>query len=258
MSYRLGVDVGGTFTDLVLVDETTNALHIAKVPSSAPDPSGGVIAGIRKLSETARIDPGDIHSVMHGTTVATNAVLTGQGAKIGLVTTAGYRYVLQIARSFIPGGLGAWVNFNKKPPLAALSLTIEAHERVDAKGQIVTPLDEDRMREDLQRLRDAGVEALAVSLLHSYANAQHEQRIADLAQEIMPDVPISLSSLVVPEMEEFERTLTTVANSFVRPVVERYVNNLSDELSTICGQSKLSILRSDGGLTSARGAGRSR
>ena len=125
MGYRLGIDVGGTFTDLVLVSDRDNSFNVAKVPSTAPDPSLGVIAGIRKLAAAADVDPAEIHSLMHGTTVATNAVLTGDGARVGLITTQGYRYVLQIARSFIPGGLGAWVNFNKKPPLAPLSLTVE-------------------------------------------------------------------------------------------------------------------------------------
>jgi N-methylhydantoinase A len=257
MGYRLGIDVGGTFTDLVLVDDRQKAFHVAKVPSTAPDPSIGVISGILKLSQKANIDPGEIHALMHGTTVATNAVLTGNGAKVGLVTTVGYRYVLQIARSFIPGGLGAWVNFNKRPPLAALSLTVEADERVDASGRIVAPLDEDSLRAELQRLRGKGIDALAVSLIHSYANDAHEKRVAELAAEELPGIPISLSSQIVPEMQEYERTITTVANSYVRPAVEQYVENFNRELRKICGAVKLNILRSDGGLTSTRGAANS-
>ncbi len=257
MSYRLGIDVGGTFTDLVLVDDRKNAFHVAKVPSTAPDPSIGVIAGIRRLCDKAAVDPHEVSALMHGTTVATNAVLTGDGARVGLVTTTGYRYVLQIARSFIPGGLGAWVNFNKKPPLAPLSLTIEADERVDAAGNIVAPLDEKKLIADLRGLRDKGVDALAVSLIHSYANDRHEKRVAELAAEILPGVPISLSSEVVPEMQEYERTITTVANSYVRPTVERYVENFNRELKHVCGDIKLNILRSDGGLTSTKGAGSS-
>lgn len=257
MSYRLGIDVGGTFTDLVLVDDRKNTFHVAKVPSTAPDPSLGVISGIKKLSEKARIDPREIRALMHGTTVATNAVLTGNGARVGLVTTVGYRYVLQIARSFIPGGLGAWVNFNKKPPLAPLSLTIEAAERVDADGRVVIPLDEEKLAVDMQGLRDKGIEALAISLIHSYANDVHEKRIAEIAEEVLPGIPISMSSRVVPEMQEYERAITTVANSYVRPAVERYVDNFNFELKEICGDISLNILRSDGGLTSTRGAGNS-
>lgn len=257
MGYRLGIDVGGTFTDLVLVSDRDNSFNVAKVPSTAPDPSLGVIAGIRKLASIADVDPAQIHSLMHGTTVATNAVLTGDGARVGLITTQGYRYVLQIARSFIPGGLGAWVNFNKKPPLAPLSLTVEVTERIDAAGNIVTPLDEDSVLAGLRTLREQGVDALAISLIHSYANEAHELRIAELAERELPGVPISLSSQVVPEMQEYERTITTVANSYVRPAVERYVDNFSRELHQLCGDTRLHILRSDGGLTSAHGAGNS-
>ncbi len=257
MSYRLGINVGGTFTDLVLVDDRAKAFHVAKVPSTAPDPSVGIMAGIRKVAESAGVEPREIQALMHGTTVATNAVLTGNGSRVGLVTTLGYRFVLQIARSFIPGGLGAWVNFNKKPPLAPLALTIEAVERVDAAGNIVSPLDEARLVADLRDLRQKGVDALAVSLIHSYANDAHELRVAELAARELPGVPISLSSQVVPEMQEYERTITTVANAYVRPTVERYVDNFGRELRNVCGDIKLSILRSDGGLTSTKGAGAS-
>lgn len=254
MGYRLGIDVGGTFTDLVLVDDREKAFHVAKVPSTVPDPSTGIIYGIRKLAAEAGVEPNDIRALMHGTTVATNAVLTEKGAKVGLVTTLGYRSVLQIARSFIPGGLGAWVNFNKKPPLAPLALTMEAVERVDAQGRIVTPLDEERLIADLRDLRKKGIDALAVSLIHSYANDAHELRVAELASRELPGIPISLSSQVVPEMQEYERTITTVANAYVRPAVEHYVENFGRELEKVCSDIKLSILRSDGGLTSTRGA----
>src|SRR4051794_31289247 len=141
--FQLGVDVGGTFTDLVLIDEADNSYHVAKVPSTAPDPSIGVLNGVARVCEKAGIDPGRIRKVMHGTTVATNAILTGGGARVGLVTTKGYRHVLRIARSFIPGGLGAWVNFNPRRPLAPLALTIEADERIAFDGSVVDPLNED-------------------------------------------------------------------------------------------------------------------
>jgi N-methylhydantoinase A len=141
-----------------------------------------------------------------------------------------------------------------KPPLAPLSLTIEASERVDASGKIVTPLDEDKLVEDLRALKRKGIDALAVSLIHSYANDAHELRIGEIAERELPGVPISLSSQVVPEMQEYERTITTVANAYVRPTVEHYVENFNRELNHICGDINLSILRSDGGLTSTRGA----
>lgn len=254
MAYRLGVDVGGTFTDLVLVEDDGKTFHVAKVPSTSPDASLGIIAGVKRICLAAGIDPRDIHHVMHGTTVATNAILTGDGSRVGLVTTAGYKSILQIARSFIPGGLGAWVNFNMKPPLAPLSLTIEAQERIDALGNVIQELDEAHLVDALRRLRSKGIDALAVSLIHSYANDRHERRIAEIASIELPGIDVSLSSQVVPEIQEYERTITTVANAYVGPTVSRYVRNFSEQLKAMCGDIKLNILRSDGGLTSTRGA----
>jgi N-methylhydantoinase A len=132
--YRLGVDVGGTFTDLLLINEATGETYSAKVPSTPADSSVGVLNGIARLCEQNRIDARYITHVMHGTTVATNTVLEGKGARVGLVATKGYGQVLQIARSFVPGGLGGWVIYNKKPLMAPLELTVEADERVDARG----------------------------------------------------------------------------------------------------------------------------
>ncbi len=251
MSYRLGVDVGGTFTDLLLVNESTGGIWSAKVPSTPADQSIGVLNGIARVCERAGIAPKQIDHVMHGTTVATNTVLTGTGARCGLVTTVGYRQVLQIARSYVPGGLGGWVIYNKSLPLAPLSCTVEARERVGAKGEIVTPLDEAELRKSLRELRKKDIEALTVSLINSFANDSHEKRIKAIAAEELPGIPVSLSSEVVPEMQEYERTVTTVANSYVRPRVERYVRNLTTKLREVTDEIKLHILRSDGGLASA-------
>ena len=254
MAYRLGVDVGGTFTDVLLINEADSSFHVAKVPSTPADSSIGVLNGIARVCELADIQPSAIQNVMHGTTVATNAILTGKGARVGLVTTKGYRHVLQIARSFVPGGLGAWVIFNKTPPLAPLALTVEANERIDAKGEIIETLDEDDLREALRALKKKGIDALTISLINSYTNDSHETIAGRIAAEELPGIPISLSSRVIPEMQEYERTITTVCNSYVRPIVSRYVRNLSRELGTISGDVNLHILRSDGGLTSPVGA----
>jgi N-methylhydantoinase A len=251
MSYRLGVDVGGTFTDLLLVNESTGGIWSAKVPSTPADQSIGVLNGIARVCERAGIAPKQIDHVMHGTTVATNTVLTGTGARCGLVTTVGYRQVLQIARSYVPGGLGGWVIYNKSLPLAPLSCTVEAHERVSAKGEIVHALNEPRLRESLRELRRKNIEALTVCLINSFANDSHEKRIKQIAGEELPGVPVSVSSEVVPEMQEYERTVTTVANSYVRPRVSRYVRNLTTKLQEVTDEIKLHILRSDGGLASA-------
>jgi len=252
--YRLGVDVGGTFTDLLLLDEKRSRTFMAKVLSTPGDSSIGVLTGIEKICRDAGIDPLDIDDVMHGTTVATNTVLTNAGARVGLVTTKGFRDVLQIARSYVPGGLGGWVIFNKTPPLAPLETTIEANERIAADGSILIPLDEIALRRDLASLAGKGIEALTVSLFNSYVNGKHERRIAEIAGEVMPNIPVSISSDVIPEMYEYERTETTVVNSYIRPVVSKYIRNLEAELQRKMKGVKLHILRSDGGLSSAETA----
>ncbi len=252
--YRLGVDVGGTFTDLLLIEETSGHTFTAKVPSTPQDSSQGVLNGIERICGLAGIEPSAIGHVMHGTTVATNTVLTTSGAKVGLVATKGYKQVLQIARSYVPGGLGGWVIFNKTDPLAPLELTIEADERTGAGGEIVEPLNEGKLREDLQQLQGRGIEALTVSLMNAYTNGEHEQRIRTIAEGILPGVPVSISSEVVPEMYEYERTETTVVNSYIRPVVSTYIENLFAELDRQMKGVQLHILRSDGGLSSAEAA----
>jgi N-methylhydantoinase A len=256
MSYRLGVDVGGTFTDLLLINEKTGETHSAKVPSTPQDPSIGVLNGIDRLSAVSGVALHNIHRVMHGTTIATNAVLTGKGAKVGLVTTKGYKQVLQVARSFCPGGLGGWVSFVKKPLLAPLELTIEADERIAADGSVVRELNEHSFRIALKALHAKGtVEALTICFINSYLNSNHEQQARQIAKQIFTDIPISISSEVVPEMQEYERTETTVINSYVRPEVANYIDNLQAALVDRMGESVLlSILRSDGGLASGSSA----
>jgi N-methylhydantoinase A len=259
MSYRLGVDVGGTFTDLLLINEQTGETHTAKVPSTPEDSSIGVLNGVERICSESGVDPQQVRRVMHGTTVATNAVLTGRGARVGLVTTKGYKHTLQVARSFCPGGLGGWVSYVKKPLLAPLELTIEADERISADGSVVSPLNEAALREALGKLRDGGdVQALTICFINAYVNGAHEVQAREIAQEIFGDVPISISSEVVPEMQEYERTETTVVNSYVRPEVSKYITNLQASLEqTMGGDLQLSILRSDGGLASSRAAAES-
>ena len=258
MTYRLGVDVGGTFTDFLLLNEATGETQTAKVPSTPEDSSVGVLNGLSKICDSSGIDPADIKLVMHGTTVATNAVLTGRGAKVGLITTSGFEDTLQVARSFCPGGLGGWVTFVKKPLLAPLELTVGARERIAADGSVVRDLDEAALRETLANCMPKDIEALTICFINAYINGEHERQAREIAQEFFPGLPISISSEVVPEMQEYERTETTVVNSYVRPEVARYVNNLQSALSDRLGDdTQLSILRSDGGLASSRAAAES-
>ncbi len=251
MSYRLGVDVGGTFTDLLVIDEASGRTFRDKVPSTPHDPSEAVIAGARQLCDRAGIAPGDLALFLHGTTVATNAVLEHKIARVGLIVTEGYRHVLQIARSLVPGGLAAWIVWPKPEPMAPLEATIEAPERMAADGSVVRSLDEAQLRINLKRLAEEKVEAITVCLINSYMNAAHERRVAEICAEEMPGIPVSISADILPEMQEYERTLTTVANSAVRPTVSRYVGNLERELANWGTPAKLSLLRSDGGLMSA-------
>lgn len=248
LAYRLGVDVGGTFTDLLLLNEETGGFWRHKTPSTPRDSSEGVMTGVGAVCGDAGIDPAQIEVFLHGTTVATNAVLEGKGARVGLVTTEGYRQVMQIARSLVPGGLAAWIVWPKPEPMAKLEDTIEIKGRMDARGQEVRPLDEAEIRAKLGYLKRQGVEALTVSLMNGYLNGAHERRVGDIAAEILPDVPISLSHQVLPEMQEYERTLTTVANAAVRPIVGKYVHNLREKLRGVDMRGRIALLRSDGGL----------
>jgi N-methylhydantoinase A len=254
MAYRLGVDVGGTFTDLLLFNAETGAFWRHKTPSTPHDSSVGILNGVTAICGEAGVDVRQIEYFLHGTTVATNTVLEGKGARVGLVTTEGYRHIMQIARSFVPGGLAAWIIWPKPTPLARLEDTVTVKGRIDADGNEIRPLDHADIRAQLGSLKARGVEAVTVSLINSYVSGAHEKRVGELAAEIMPGVPISLSHEVLPEMQEYERTLTTVANAAVRPVVGKYVSNLRARLADTGMVGKLSLLRSDGGLMSAQKA----
>src|SRR4051812_1624077 len=254
MSFRLGVDVGGTFTDVLLVDEDSGSTWRAKTASTPADQAVGVLHGIGQVCAAAGIELAEVAQVLHGTTVATNAILEGKGATVGLVTTKGFRQVLQIARSFVPGGLAGWIIWPKPEPLADLRNTVEVDERIASDGSVIRKLDEDDVRDQLTTLQGQGIQALAVSLINAFADPAHERRIAELAAELLPGVPVSLSSDVLPGLREYERTLTTVANGYVQPQVKNYVQNLSDRLASGGVAGELAILRSDGGLQSATAA----
>ena len=250
MSLKLGVDVGGTFTDLLLFDERTSRQVRVKTPSTPTDPSVGVLTGIDKICRLAEVAPGDIDGIMHGTTVATNAVLEGKGATVGLITTQGFKQILHLARSWTPGPLAGWMIMEKPDPPAAIEYTREAVERIDTRGEVVVPLDEDALRRDLQDLGARGIEALTISFINSYANQRHEQRAKQIAREVLPAVPVTASSEVLPEFREYERALTAVMNSYVRPKVARYMRNFADQLTAHGLRADVNILRSDAGLMS--------
>src|ERR671922_1648020 len=257
MAHRLGVDVGGTFTDLLLVNDETAELFRVKTPSTPADPSEGVLVGVRRICEESGVDPGELDYVMHGTTVATNAVLESTGARVGLITTQGFGQILHLARSQTPGPLAGWIIMIKPEPPAALEDTREAKERMGARGDVVEPVDRAQVEEIVRDLIESGVESLTVSLINSYANPAHEREIKDIIHRLYPDFPVTVSADVLPEFREYERTLTACMNSYVRPRVEAYVKNLEHALRDYGVKGELNLLRSDAGLMTARVASES-
>lgn len=251
---RLGVDVGGTFTDLLMHDSRTGRVYQAKTPSTPEDQSIGVANGVRLICEKAGIRPEDIDLVLHGTTVATNAVLEGKGARVGLLVTQGFEYTLHLAKSWTPGPLFGWIVMDKPEPLASLADTRGIPERIDARGRILRPLDEEEATRLIDDLCGSGIEALTISLMHSYANPVHEQRLRAIVQQRHPHVPVSLSSEILPEFREYDRAITTVMNDYVRPIMTRYLSRIEDRLAAERVRARLHIVRSDGGLMSARAA----
>ena len=253
--YRLGVDVGGTFTDVYLVDHHSGVAHRAKVPTTVEDQSIGVLDGATRACAQAGITIADLEQFLHGTTVATNAVLERKGARVGLIVTRGFRQVLHIARSFVPGGLGGWIVWDRPPPLVDLRDTFEVGGRIAADGSVVAPLDLGDLEVALESLRQAGVASLTIAFVNSYANAEHENEAKRIAMAKLPGVSVSISSEILPELGEYERTLTTVANSYVRPTVSAYLDNLSSQLESKGLDAERRVLRSDGGLMTFDAAG---
>src|SRR5580765_2947467 len=259
MAYRLGVDVGGTFTDLFLVGDGNGdggGRFRVKTPSTPADPSEGVLAGVRRICDEAGIDVGDIRNILHGTTVATNAVLESKGARVGLITTVGFQQILHLARSQTPGPLAGWIIMIKPDPPASLADTREAVERMASAGNTITPVDVAQVEGIIRDLVESGVETLTVALINSYVNGAHEREIGEIIERLYPGFPVTLSSEVLPEFREYERALTACMNSYVRPKVADYVNRLQEQLGGIGAKADVNILRSDAGLMTTREAAR--
>jgi N-methylhydantoinase A len=246
------VDVGGTFTDLLLVHDETGQLYRVKTPSTPADPSEGVLVGIDRICEAGETTPGDLAHVQHGTTVATNALLEAKGARVGLITTQGFRQILHLARSQTPGPLAGWIIMVKPEPPASLGDTCEAKERMSARGEVVEPVDRQQVRGIVRGLVESGVESLTVSLINSYANPAHEREIKEIIEELYPGFPVTISADVLPEFREYERTLTACMNSYVRPRVQAYVQSLESSLRERGVTGDLNLLRSDAGLMTAQ------
>jgi N-methylhydantoinase A len=247
--WLVGVDTGGTFTDLIAVERHTGELRRAKVPSVPSDPSVAVLDSLRELFATG-VAPGDIALFVHGTTVATNALLEGKGVRTGLMITRGFRAVYEARGWSQPQGSDLTDTFYQKPPmLASQWLTEEVRERLDYRGEVVTPLDRDALRQSVQRLRDKGAEAIAVCFLFSFLNPAHEREAAAIIAEEVPDCRISLSSTVLPVIREYPRLSTTVIDAYVGPTIEDYLLRLERRLQEAgLTTPQLFLMQSNGGL----------
>src|SRR5213593_63769 len=246
MPARLGVDIGGTFTDLVVIDETTATAHVGKVLTNPKDVAHGVEEGIHALLDEACVSSGEVRAVVHGTTLATNALIEKKGAKTALLTTEGFRDALEIGRE---GRYDMYDLFIDPPsPLVPRHLRREVPERLLADGSIARAIDEVAARRVLAELAQDGVEALAICLLHAYVNPAHEARLVALAHEAIPGVFVSCSSEVVPEIREYERASTTCANVYVAPLMARYLEDLERRLAGLGIPGQLYIMQSSGGI----------
>lgn len=221
MGYRLGIDVGGTFTDLALLDEESGLLVVGKVPSVPADPSEGILNGIVRILAEAGVSPGRVTYLAHGTTVSTNTLLQRRGAKTGLITTRGFRDLLEIARQRRPSLYD--LHAPKPAPLIPRSLRREVTERVLADGSVRVPLDLAEVERELQNLRREGIEALAICFLYAYVSPDHERRVLERARQLLPGAFCSASHEVLPEFREYERLSTTVVNAYLGPAMAGYI-----------------------------------
>jgi N-methylhydantoinase A len=248
-SFRAGVDIGGTFTDIVLLGESGER-YTKKVSSTVDDYARAIVDGLSEL--LAEIGGGRIVELLHGTTVASNAILEHKGAKTGLITTRGFRDVLEIRNLRMPRLYD--MSWTKPPPLVERRWRVEVDERINAQGGIDKPLDEASVERAAEFLVSEGVEAIAVCLLHSYLNPAHEERVKEIVARRAPATTLCVSAEVLPVINEYERSSTTVINAYVRPIVERYLNRLIGEARRIGVDVPLLLMQSNGGLTTAKAA----
>src|SRR5215208_3790192 len=248
--YNVAVDVGGTFTDVLVFDEETGGLTEGKVLSTPEDPSKGVVEGIEAVCQKVGITFPDLHLFFHGTTVVTNMILTNTGSRVGLLTTKGHEQILHLVRAWTPGPLYGWMALQKPDPPADPTDTVGISERISSGGEVLTELDENEVREAVKRLVDRGVESLAVGFLNSYVNPTHERRARAIVREAYPDLSVSISADIGQEYGEYERTLTTVVNTAVQPRTMLYMRNFEKSIDEKRFGGALSVVRSDGGAMS--------
>ena len=247
-THRIAIDVGGTFTDLV-VSSLDGSARTLKLLSTPDDYSRAIADGLSRLFEDGAIDPAGVGSLVHAFTVATNALLTGKGARVALLTTAGFRDVLEIARLRMPQLYN--MDWDKPRPLVPRRLRFEITERMGADGAVVTQLEPDSVIAALEKMRGQDVDSVAICLLHSYLNPAHERAVMALVRQHAPGLSISASHQVMPEIREYERTSTTVVNAFVKPVVDTYLASVEEGIAGIGIRAPLMVMQSSGGIAKA-------
>ena len=252
MAWRIAVDTGGTFTDVVALDEETGEQRVYKTSSTPEDPSRALANGVRAVLDEVGAGGGDVAMVLHGSTVATNAILEAKYSRMGLVVTQGYRHMLEVARQNVPGEFGAITYWIKPPRVVPLELVREAGGRIDHRGRELAPVDDDAVRRIAQEYRQLGIEAIAVSLMHSYRDASHEHRVRELILAEHPECFVSISSDVIREYREYERTLSTCLNTGLMPLLSRYVGRLQEPLTEMGIEAPLRIMKSSGGVARAQ------
>jgi len=246
IKFRLGIDIGGTFTDATLINEETGEIHIVKIPSTPKDPSIGFLTAVDRMLQETRVAPEETGGVVHGTTIATNTIIEGKLVPTAFLTTEGLRDMLEIQRQMRPSLYD--LHFKKPQPLVPRYLCFGVPERLDAHGKVLIPLDEDAVRRIAGQLKDEGVSYVAVCYLHSFRYPTHEKRTAEILQETIPGVEVSLSSDVAPEFREYPRASTTVINAGLRPIVGRYLRSIEDRLRGAGLSAELLVMQSNGGV----------
>ncbi|MFT4585135.1 MAG: N-methylhydantoinase A [Gammaproteobacteria bacterium] len=251
MAWRLAVDIGGTFTDIVALEEESGELHLAKVPSTPDDPANGFINGIEHIRAMSGVEAADVAAVFHGTTVATNAILQRKYSPLGLIITRGYREALEVARQTVPGEFGDITWWIKPERVVPLELVREGGGRLNVTGDETVAVDADEIRAHALEFKAMGITAIAVSLLHSYRNPDHERRVREIINEAYPECFISISSDILREYREYERTNTTCLNTALMPLLSNYHAKLAQHLRDQKITAPFYIMRSSGGLAQA-------
>jgi N-methylhydantoinase A len=247
---RIGIDTGGTFTDIVCVDDKSGAMRVTKVSSTPSNPAVALVRGVHAILGQWGAGIDELAVLAHGTTVATNALLQGEIAGLGLIVTEGFRHILEIARQAVPEGYGNSYFWVKPERIVPLRYVREAGGRLNFLGEELRPLDEDGVRAAARFFRDAGIKTIGICLLHSYANASHERRAADIVRAEYPGCTLSLSCDVLPEYREYERAVTTLVDAFIKPHMSRYLDRIRDELGPELNKKPFLVMQSSGGVAS--------